>query len=326
MKTLFRCGVALVALCAVSPVSAQKPPAGYPEKPIRVIIPYPPGGGSDVVFRAMATQLSASLGRQVAIDNRAGGAAMIGTEMVAKAPPDGYTLLVTTQGPLTINPALFPKMAYDPIRDFVPVSLLASYGSILTTHPSVPVRNVKQLIAFAKARPGQIQYASGGNGTTQHLSGELLKFMTGIDIVHVPYKGGGPAFIDLMGGHVSMSFATPGLVLPYLNSGKLNVLAISTAKRAPAFPQVPTVGETLPGFEAVAWIGLLAPRGTPRDIVNLLHRESVKVLQSPEVKSILAAQNFDVAGNNPDEFAAYMKEDLNRWSKVIKAAGIQANN
>ncbi len=315
--------LATTALLAPLAAHAQKP--NYPERPIRMIVPYPPGGGGDVIARAISPQLSQALGRQVTVDNRPGGAAMIGTEIVVKSPADGYTLLMTTPAPITVNPGLYRKMPYDPLRDLAPISLLASYSTVLTTHPSLPVRTVKELITFAKARPGQIHYSSGGNGTTQHLSGEMLKTMAGIDIVHVPYKGGGPSFIDLMAGNVSVTFASPGLVLPFADSGRVTLLAVSSAKRSPAFPNLPAVAETLPGFEAVAWVGLFAPRGTPREIITLLQRESVKILQAPQVLKILAAQNLEVAGNSPEEFAAYVKEDHDRWAKVIARAGAKAD-
>lgn len=321
MKRLIIAAALLMPLC----VSAQKPPAGYPEKNIRFVVPYPPSGGADVIARTIAPQLSTVLGKQVTVENRPGGAGMIGSEVVAKAPGDGYTLLMTTQGPITINPGLFSKMPYDPLRDFMPISLLASYSTVMTIHPSLPARSVKEFISLAKKRPGQIQYASGGNGTTQHLSGELLKNMAGIDIVHIPYKGGGPAFTDLLAGHVPVGFASPGLVLPHSKSGRLTLLAVTSAKRSPAFPELPAIAETLPGFESVAWVGFFAPNGTSRDIIALLRRESVKILQTPEVAEMLGRQNYEVAGTATEEFTAYIRRDHDKWAKVIAKAGIKAD-
>ncbi len=314
-----------LALCATVPCQAQKPPPGYPEKPLRFVIPYPPSGGADVIARAVAPGLSTVLGRAVAVDNRPGAGGMIGTEIVARAPADGYTFLLTTPGPLTINASLYSKMPYDPLRDFVPVSMLASYSTVLTVHPSLPVRSVKDLIALARAKPGQLQYSSGGIGTTQHLSGELLKYMAGVDLVHVPYKGGGPAFADLLAGHVPLSFATPGLAIPQAASGRLRLLAVSSPRRSPALPDVPAMSETLPGFDAVAWIGFFAPAGTSPEITHFLQREMVRILQTAAVRESLARNSFEVEAMGPEDFAQYYRRDFEKWAKVIAKAGIKAD-
>jgi tripartite-type tricarboxylate transporter receptor subunit TctC len=232
---------------------------------------------------------------------------------------------VTSGAPISVNISLFTKIPYDPVRDFTPISLLSTYSSFLVIHPSVPARSVKELIALAKAHPGQLNFASGGFGTTQHLSAEMLKDMAGIDIVHVPYKGGGQAILDLLGGHVSMFFGSGGSVLQHVRSGKARLLAVTSAKRSAEFPNVPTVAETLPGFESVAWVGLLAPAGTPREIVSRLNTEAVKALQNPDVRNALTTQDYGVVGSTPEEFAEYIRKDLARWASVIKKAGIRAD-
>ncbi|MBI4191611.1 MAG: tripartite tricarboxylate transporter substrate binding protein [Betaproteobacteria bacterium] len=320
--------IAIVSVAVISTLASfsalGQQTSNYPQKPIRVIVPYSPGGGTDIVGRVVAQQLSATIGQQVVVENRGGAAGMTGTVMVAKSAPDGYTLLMTSGAPIVTNLNLFSKIAYDPILDFTPVTLVSTYSSILLMHPSVPVHTVKDLIAFAKSRPGQLNFASGGIGTTQHLSGEMLKDMTGINIVHVPYKGSGPAIIDLVGGHVSLYFSTPGSALPFIKSGKARALAVTSAKRFPSFPELPTVAETVPGFEAVAWIGLLAPSGTPREIVTKLRGEVVKALENPDARNVLAAQDYGVVGSTPEEFVDFIKKDMARWAVVIKNAGIKA--
>ena len=316
--------VALVWALVSLPAAGQQT-SNYPQKQIRFIVPYSAGGGTDIVGRVVAQQLSAAIGQQVVVDNRGGAAGLIGSLMVAKSAADGYTLLMTSGAPIVTNLNLFSKIPYDPILDFAPVTLVATYSSVLITHPSVPVRTVKELIAFAKSRPGQLYFASGGIGTTQHLSGEMLKDMTGIEIVHVPYKGSGPAIIDLVGGQVSLYFTSPGSVLPFMKSGKVRALAVTSARRSAAFPELPTVAETVPGFESVAWIGLLAPSATPREIVNKLRGEVVKALARAEARNILAAQDYIVVGNTPEEFADFIKTDMARWATVIKNAGIKAD-
>ena len=315
----------VVAATCCAPALAQKPPAGYPERPLRFVIPYPPSGGADVIARTVAPPLATLLGKAIAVDNRPGAGGMIGAEIVARAPNDGYTFLLTTPGPLTINASLYSKMPYDPLRDFVPISMLASYSTVLSAHPSLPVRSVKELIALARAKPGKVQYSSGGIGTTQHLSGELLKYMAGVDLVHVPYKGGSPAFADLVAGHVPLSFATPGLAIPYAATGRLRLLAVTSPKRSPALPDVPSISETLPGFDAVAWIGFFAPAGTAADITNHLQREMLKILQAPAARESLAKNSFEVEAMGPEEFARYYRADFEKWAKVISKAGIKAD-
>ncbi len=302
----------------------QKPAPGYPDRPVRFIVPFVAGGGTDLIGRALGQQMAVGMGQQVIIDNRGGSGGLNGAAMVAKAPPDGYTLLLTSGGPLTTIPSLVAKMPYDALRDFAPVTLVSTYASFLLTHPSLPARSVKDLIALARARPGQMTFASGGIGTTQHLSGEMLKIMAKIDILHIPYKGTGQAIIDLLGGHVSLYFGS-GAVLTHVRSGKARLIAVTSPKRTAEFPDAPTVAETLPGFEALAWVGLLAPAGLPREIVARLQQEAVRALEVPEVRGALTAQHYGVVGSTPEEFADYIQRDFSLWAKVIKQAGIRAN-
>ena len=321
MKNVITVLAGAVALAAATGVAAQS----FPNKSIRVIVPYAAGGGTDIIARAVANEMTAALGEQMVIDNRGGGAGMTGTAVVGSSPPDGYTLLVTSGAPISVNISLFSKVPYDPVRNFAPISLLSTYSSFLVVHPSIPARSVKELIALSKTRPGQLTFASGGFGTTQHLSGEMLKAMAGIDIVHIPYKGGGQAIIDLLGGHVSMFFGSGGSVLQYVRTGKARLLAVTSAKRSPQVPDVPTVGETLPGFESQAWVGLFAPANTPREVIARLNAEAGKALQNPNVRNALAAQDYVVVGGTPEEFAEFIRKDTALWAGVIKKTGIKAD-
>jgi len=294
----------------------------YPTKAIRMVVPFPAGGTTDILARIAGQKLTEALKQQVIIDNRPGAGGNIGTELVAKSPPDGYTLLTDPGSTLTINPSLFAKLPYDPVKDFAPVTILAAVPNILVVHPSLPVKNVKELIALAKAKPGLLNYASTGAGQSTHLSMELFKTMAGIDLVHIPYKGSAPALTDLLGGQVTLMFDNMPSSLPHVQGGKLRALAVSTLKRSPAMPQLPTVAESgLPGFEVSVWFAVLAPAGTPRDIVQRLNAVLVKALQSPDVKERLAGQGAEPVGNTPEAFAATMQRDLVKWAKVVKDSG-----
>ena len=307
----------LVAACA----SAQ----GYPGRPVRVITPFTTGSAADSLARVIGLKLSDAWGQQVVIDNRTGANGIIGTEFAAKSLPDGYTLLINNIS-LAINPALYSKMPYDVTRDFAPVSLSAAILLALVVHPSLPVKSVKELVALAKAHPGQINYASGGNGSAQHLPMEMLRLATGINLVHVPYKGLGPAFNDVLGGQVPVMFAGVSNVVPYLKTGRLRVLAVGSAKRAPALPDAPTVAEAgVPGFNFDAWTGYLAPAGTPKEIVSKLHADITRILSAPDVQEKLTALGFDIVGGTPEEFAALMKNDIARMGKLIRETGIRAD-
>ena len=297
----------------------------YPNKPVRLVLPFPPGGGTDTLGRVVGAKLSDSLGQQVVIENRPGAGANIGAEVVAKSVPDGYTLLMGNIAH-AINVTLYSKLGYDLQKDLAPVSLLASTPNIVVVHPSVPATSVKELIAVAKARPGQLDFASSGSGSSAHLAGELFSNLAGIKMTHVPYKGGGPAVIALLGGQVSVGFATTPSVINHVKSGKLRGLAVTGARRSPSSPELPTVSESgLPGFEVVGWYGLLVPSGTSREIVSRLHAESVKLLKLPDVKERLDATGFEPIGTTPDEFGAYIRSEVEKWAKVVKASGIRAD-
>ena len=318
-----RCGLLFalaLALAGGVPAYAQ-----YPGKPVRMIVPFPPGGGTDTLARIMAQKLGEVLGQQVVIDNRPGGGTNIGAELAAKAAPDGYTVLMGNVSH-AINVTLYGKLNYDFIKDFAPVSLLASTPNILVVHPSVPAKSVKELIAVARARPGELDYASSGSGTSSHLSAELFSLMAGIKMTHVPYKGGGPAVIALVGGQCSVGFATTPSVISHVKSGRLRGLAVTSAKRSPSTPELPTVSEAgMAGYESSTWYGFLVPARTSGDIVARLHAESVKLLKQADVRERIESAGFETIGNAPEEFAAYIRSEIEKWSKVVKASGARAD-
>jgi tripartite-type tricarboxylate transporter receptor subunit TctC len=295
---------------------------GYPSKPIRLIVPYPPGGPTDFVGRAVAQKLSESLGQQVVVDNRAGAASVIGTEIAARAVPDGYTLGFGTGGGLTVAP-LTIKTPYDPLKDFAPVAQLVISPQVVVAHPSVKANNMKELIALAKERPGTINYASVGTGSPNHLGGELLRFTTGIDIVHVPYKGTSPAITDLIAGQVQIMFSSMPTVLAHTKTGKLRLLATGGSRRTAAIPDTPTVAETLPGFEVVTWYGIFAPTKTPPDIIRKLNGEIVRIMRQQDIRDRFEAQGLEPQSSTPQELGEYMRREHDKWSKVIRAAGIK---
>jgi tripartite-type tricarboxylate transporter receptor subunit TctC len=296
----------------------------YPQRAVRLIIPYPPGGAGDIVGRMLSAKLTEALGQQVVVDNRGGGGQIIATEITAKAPPDGYTLFLAsaTHG---INPGLRRgKLPYDSIKDFAPITLVAESPLVFIAHPSLGVGNIKELVAAAKARPGRINYASSGPGTGGHLSVELLKFQTGIDLVHVPYKGAGPALIDLIGGQVQMMCTSPLPAMPHVKSGKLRALGMTSAKRSRAAPEVPTIAEQgLPGYESSLWYAMLAPAATPQAVIKRVHAETVKIIKAPEMAGQLLAQGAEPVGNSPQELARFIKAEIDRWTKVITQANIR---
>ena len=309
---------ALAAACA-APTFAQT----YPTKPVRIIVPFPPGQASDVIARLAGQKMSENLGQQVVVDNRVGAGGNIGSDMGAKAPPDGYTLTMATAA-LPISASVYAKLPFDPVKDFATVTLMTVTPLVLIVHPALPVKNVKELVALARSRPGQLNFASSGMGTSHHLSGEMLRTVTGVNIVHVPYKGSQAAHIDLMSGQVAMMFDNILPVRPMVQAGKLKALAVTTPQRSPALPDVPTIAEAgLPNFEAVAWFGMLAPAGTPRDIVTKLNGEIVRVLKLPDVNERLSGMGAIVVGSTPDEFATWMRNEVAKWAKVVKAAGVQ---
>ncbi len=317
--SLLRLATSTVLLCAACTAALAQ---SYPSKPIRMIVPFPPGGATDIIGRLAAQKLAESMGQQFVVDNRGGAGGTIGTEIAAKAVPDGYVLITGTSSTHSIAPGLYPKLPYDPVKDFAPISLLCTATILLATHPSVPARNVKELIALAKARPDQLSFASTGNGGISHLIGEQFKSMTGVQLVHVPYKGDSPALIDLAAGQVSIMFGTAVAFIPYVKSGKLKALAVTNPARSPIMPDVPTVNESgLKGFEAVQWFGLFAPAGTPKEIVTRLHAETVKFLRLPDVREKMTGLGTDVVGNTPEAFAAFQKAEIAMWAKIIRQSG-----
>ncbi len=296
----------------------------YPTKPIRLLVGFPPGGSTDILSRQVGLRLAAALGQQVVIDNRAGAAGNLASELVAKGTPDGYTLLMATVSSHGINPGLYKQVPYDAVKDYAPVTLVASYPLILAVNPAVPVKNVKDLIALAKAKPGTVRFGSSGNGSPGHLSGEIFKGMAAVDLVHVPYKGGAPSTIAVLSGEVQVTFATLPGAMPHIKSGKLNGPAVTTAKRSPALPDVPTIAESgLPGFDVSSWAGLMAPAGTPKGVVQKLNAAIVKVLADPDMRERLAGEGAEPVGNSPEQFAAFVKIELTKWARAIKQAGAQ---
>lgn len=293
----------------------------YPAKPVRVIVPFAPGGGTDLMARVVVQKLGETLGGTWVIDNRGGAGGTIGSDLAAKSPPDGYTLLVVS-GAHAINPSLHARLPYDTERDFAPITMITSGPGLLVVHPSLPARTVKEFIALAKARPGQLNFASAGIGTPPHLAGELFKTMAGIGMVHVPYKGNGPAYIDLLAGHVPVMFPTIPTAIPHVRAGKIRALAVTTAKRTAIVPELPTISESgVPGYDTSSWYGLLAPAGTPAAIVSKVQQGVARVLRSPEVGQKLKADGLELVGNTPEQFAAAIKSEIAKWAKVVKASG-----
>ena len=297
---------------------------GYPNKAVRMIVPFPAGGSTDIVGRTVAQKLSEMWGQPVVVDNRSGGGTSIGTDIVAKAPPDGYTLLVTP-APFTINPSLLAKLPYDALTDFAPITLINTTPLVLVVNPGVPAKSVKELIALAKARPGKLNFGSSTIGGSNHLAGELFNAMAGVQLVHIPYKGNAPALIDLVGGHIDLIFNGVTSALPLIKGGKLRALAVTSLQRSSALPEMPTLDETaLKGFEAVAWNGLSAPAHTPREVVAKINADVIRIVNSPELKERLKAEGSDPVGNTPEQYAAFLRAEVAKWAKVIKFAGVKA--
>jgi len=310
--------LSLLLACHLPVVAADS----YPERPLRLVVPYPPGGAADVIGRMLARKLADDLGQQVIVDNRGGGGQVIGTDIVAKATPDGYTML---QASIThsINPGLVSKLPYDSIRDFTPISLLASSPLVLVVHPSVPAKSVKELVALAKARPGALNFASAGNGSGGHLAMALLQEMTNTKMSHVPYKGAGPALIDVITGQVQMIITSPLAAVPHVKAGRLRLLGVSSKARTAAMPDVPAISEGVPGYEASLWYAFLAPRGIPGNAASRLNAAVLKALALPDVRALFATSGVDVIGSSAGELAVFLRNETAKWQKVIKAAGIR---
>jgi tripartite-type tricarboxylate transporter receptor subunit TctC len=320
-KRLSRLATAALVLLAMTAAAAAAD--DYPNRPIRLIVPFPPGGSNDVVGRLIAKTLGEKLGQQVFVDNRGGAGGVIGTEALSKAAPDGYTLGIVSIAH-AVNPALH-KLEYDPVKSFVPVSILATGPNVLVVNPELPVHSVKELIALAKRKPGELNYASAGVGSFQHLGGELFKLMAGVDIVHVPYKGGGPAMQDVIGGHIKIMFSSLIQTTPFIKSGQLRALATGGSKRSPVLPDVPTIAESgVPGYAANNWWGILAPAGTPAPIVSKLYKNVQLALQSPEVQGQFAREGAATVEMSPAQFAAFIDEEIAKWGRVVKEGHITA--
>jgi tripartite-type tricarboxylate transporter receptor subunit TctC len=313
-------GMALMLACGAG--WAQ----GYPAKAVRVIVPYPPGGGTDTIARPLAQKLTESFGQQVIIDNRGGAGGNVGMELAARAAPDGYTLVIGLTAQLAVNPALYRKLPYDPVKDYEPITLIGAGAYLLVVHPSLPVKDVKELVALAKARPGQITYASSGNGSGGHLCMELFKTMTGTNFVHVPYKGGGPALVDTLAGQVQVLFTPPVSATQHVQSGRLRALAVSTVRRSSGMPDLPTIAESgVPGYDSGVWYGVLAPAGTPREIVMRVNGDVVKALQQPDFRTMLVANSIDPIGSSPEVLAQFIRIEMAKWAKVVREADVRVD-
>lgn len=323
----FATGLAGTTALGMAPgarVLAQSAP--FPDKPIRFVVPFSPGGAADVLARAVGQWVGTRLGQPVVVENRPGAGGSIAGELVAKSPPDGYTLFVGSTGPLAINATLYSKLPYNPVTDFAPVSLAVLVQNIVVVRPGFPAANVRELLELARRQPGKLTYASSGNGTSLHLAGELLKSMTGVDITHVPYKGGAPAITDLMGGQVDMMFAVAPDAMPHIRAGKITPLAVAGASRSPSLPDLPTVAEAaVPGFEASAWYGFVAPAKTPDGIVAVLNQAINQALATPEVRDRLSPLGFEIVGSDPKQFAGRIDSEVRKWGAVIKSIGIKAD-
>ena len=321
MKIKFAFGIALACTAATHTVSAQT----YPDRPIRLIVPYPPGSSTnDILGRALAQRLSVELKQQVVVDNRSGASGNVGSEMVAHATPDGYTLLIGVAGPLAVGPAVYKNLGYDPIRDLAPIAMYASVPYVLVVNPSVPATNVKELIALAKSKPGQLNFASSGSGGSPHLCGELFKVMAGIDIVHIPYKGAGIAMIDVLSGQIPMICTGATALAAHIKAGRLRPIGVASLKRSAQMPDLPTISEQgLTGFEVNSWTGLLAPAKTPEPIIRRLYEAVAKIVATDDMKNFLASVGAEPALMNSRDFGAYLKVDTARWAKVVEAANLK---
>jgi tripartite-type tricarboxylate transporter receptor subunit TctC len=316
---------AILALGLSAPLLAQQTQSAFPTKTVRVVVGFPPGGPVDSVGRIFASRLGVAFGQQVVVDNRPGANSILAAEFVAKSPPDGYTLLLASAGVVTVHPHLYPKLSYQPLRDFAPITILATAPLVLAAHPSLPAKTIKELIGLARARPGALNYASSGSGGAPHLAGELFKSLARVDIAHIPYKGVAPALTDVLGGQVSLLFSNTVSVLPHVQAGKVRALGVTSASRSAAAPQIPTIAESgVPGYEVTTWQGILAPAGTPNAVVMRLAAEFVRVAHSAEVKERLAREGSEAVGNSPEDFREVIRTESERWARVVREARIRA--
>jgi len=310
--------IVLFLLCSAHPAQSQS----FPSKPVTVIVPAPPGGTADISMRIIAHKLTENLGQQIIVDNRPGAGGIIASQLAVKATPDGYTVLMNYTSH-AINPSLYKKLPYDSTKDFTPITLLGITPLVLVVHPSVPAKTVSEFIAYAKANPGKLNYGSAAIGGASHLGGQLLKIKAGIDIVHVPYKGGAAAVADLIGGEIQMGLDSLLVMQPHIKAGKVRALGVTSIKRTEISPNLPAIAETIPNYEANAWFGIMAPASTPREIVARLNTEFIKILRTPETKEKLTQQGFEAAGNSPEEYAVFLKKETEKWAEVVRIAGVK---
>jgi tripartite-type tricarboxylate transporter receptor subunit TctC len=309
-------------VCGVAGNAFAQTAANYPNKSVRFIAPFPPGGSTDLLARLVAQKLTEAWGQQVIVENRGGAAGTIGVELASRAAPDGYTIVMGHVGTFGVNPTLYPKLPYDAVRDFAPVTVLATVPNGMAVHPSLPVKTARDFVALAKAKPGELLYASGGSGSASHLAGEYFKLLTKIEMVHVPYKGTAPAMISMISGQTTMTITGMVALMPHVKSGRLKLLGVATMKRLSIMPEIPTINESgVPGYDANQWYGVLTQAAVPRDIVAKLHADIVKVLARPDVKERLAADGAEAVANTPEQFAAHIKAEIARWAPVVKASG-----
>jgi tripartite-type tricarboxylate transporter receptor subunit TctC len=320
-KAICMVGTGLIALVFLAGGGVAQPP-GFPAKPVTVIVPAPPGGTADISMRIIAHKLNENLGQQIVVDNRAGAGGIIASQLALKATPDGYTVLMNYTSH-AINPSLYKKLPYDSAKDFAPVTLLGITPLVLVVHPSVPAKTIAEFIAYAKANPGKLNFGSAAIGGASHLGGELLKIRAGIDMVHVPYKGGAAAAADLMSGQIQMLMDSLLPLQPHIKAGKMRPLGVTSVKRTEISPDLPAISETLPGFESSAWFGVMVPVATPRDVINKLNAEFVKVLLAPATREKLTQQGFEKVGNTPEEYAAFLKSETTKWTEVVPIAGVK---
>lgn len=316
------CSAVLIAASVTCGPAWAQSAAGYPTKPVRFIAPFPPGGSTDLLARLVALKLSEAWGQQVIVENRGGAGGTIGVELAARAAPDGYTIVMGHVGTFGFNPTLYPKLSYDAVKDFAPITVLATVPNGMAVHPSLPVKTARDFIALAKAKPGELLYASGGSGSASHLAGEYFRLLTKINMVHVPYKGTGPAMISMISGQTTMTITGMTALMPHVKSGRLKLLGVATMKRLAILPEVPTIDESgVPGYDANQWYGVLTQAAVPRGIVMKLNAEIIKVLARPDVKDRLAADGAEAVANTPEQFAAHIKAEIARWAPVVKASG-----
>lgn len=319
------CIAAAVGLLACGAPLAQTASETYPAKPIRFILPFPPGGGTDILGRIIAERLSTNLGQPVVLENRGGAGGNVGAEAAAKSAPDGYTIVLVAPS-LAISPSLYTKMNYDPVKDLAPISLVGTVPNVLITHPSLPAQTLAEFIALAKARPGAMNFGSGGSGTSNHLAGELFNTVAGVKLVHIPYKGVNLAMNDVLGGQIHLVVIGIPAAAPHIRAGRLRALGVIAPQRSPALPEVPTVAEAgMPNFDVTTWYGVLAPAGTPRPVIARLNAELVRVMHAPDLKERLASTGTEPKTSTPDEFADYIKQEIGKWGKVVREAGLKAD-